>query len=265
MAEQRSDLIAFLMALGAVGGYLLYRSYQTEKAPSNYPLLGATNDTTLDYSDINSFKNWGYSEYPYSNSDNFTSELYNELTRFERATGIPGPWLAAILYHEGANFQPNARNVDKGRTVAGGIAQYTRSRIADLGLELTPHEVSNLPLSEQFEMLIADYLRFSDRIGSPGELYLAHAGPAGLGKPGSFVLGDLTGNKQQKAFYDGMSGFDLLRQGNADGKITVGEITSYGDSLFREGLRNKLRQVSRPKTKQEKRDIEAAAKRKAKR
>jgi hypothetical protein len=110
----------------------------------------------------------------------------NECNRIAKRLGINVNWLLVVMYKE-STLQPTARNVQKGKLIAGGLIQFTKKTA--IGLGTTLDKILQMGYLDQLKYVEKFYLQFNKKyFTSYANLYLATFFPAALNKPLTYIL-----------------------------------------------------------------------------
>jgi hypothetical protein len=130
-------------------------------------------------------------------------------------------WLMGVMYFESARtFSPSIQNSVSGAT---GLIQFMPNTAKGLGTSID--ELRQMSALRQLDYVYKYYNQnwIRPKLLKYVDLYLATLFPAALGKPDNYVLqsGNLTASKitSQNPIFD--------KNGNNDGKTTVGEVSAY--------------------------------------
>lgn len=144
-------------------------------------------------------------------------------------------WLMSCMAFEtGETFSPSIQNGAGAQ--AYGLIQFMKGAASDMGVTLDQLKV--MTALQQLDYVYLYFKRFTGKITSLDDVYLAIFYPAAMGKPDSTVLFYRDLAKTSLA-YKQNSGLDL----NKDGQITVAEICSIIRSKHAKGLRPEYRKV----------------------
>ena len=153
----------------------------------------------------------------------FRAELYVLCGRLGWTEDHASWLMACIAFETGGTFSPSVRNP---KSSAVGLIQFMRATAQGLGT--STELLGRMTAVEQLRYVEKYFKPYAARIASLEDLYLAILWPAGIGKPGHWVLWP-----QGTPWYAANKGLDA----NRDARVTKNEAAAKPRALLAQGLR----------------------------
>jgi len=151
-------------------------------------------------------------------------EFKAKVVAISAALGVnPSYLMACMAFESGQTFSADVKN-GKG-SGAVGLIQFMPSTAAGLGT--TTSALAAMTPEQQLDYVKKYFMPFQGRLHTLLDVYMAIFTPAGIGKPGDYVL-----YSEGKKAYTQNKGFDS----NNDGKITIEEISTTVQRAYQKGL-----------------------------
>lgn len=167
-------------------------------------------------------------------TDAFVAKVKDICAKLQTNADGPGQLMSCMAFETGETFSPSIQNGAGAQ--AFGLIQFMKGAASDMGVTLDQLKV--MTALQQLDYVYLYFKRFTGKIKSLDDFYLAIFYPAAMGKPENTVLFYRDLAKTSLA-YKQNSGLDL----NKDGQITIAEICSIIRAKHAKGMRPENRKV----------------------